>query len=282
MNFGHELHKVASGRIFIRAASAQPDCMRTNQNDYAAATERLRGAILMVGVVEIPKSIEVERLHDVRLNDHLWLDAENSRLPRTYHQGMVREMDAGGVLQDFQFARGFLPDSFEVFVRATMLQHAKPYMRWAYIIAPVAHRLAALPKDGLYEFDALAGFRHLSGNIHVGEQPSSILRTPQWGPGGDYGFSTSMEPTHFPVWLAEERTKTKSYGEPSFALFAHMVNERCPETHVYTAAQSKQRDTVCATVMREITAMSAEELEVELGKLPVQRPQQPAARRMQA
>jgi hypothetical protein len=262
MNLGQEMHKVESGRVFVRAAAALPDMVGRSWDGIGAATERLRNAVLLVGVIEIPRSVEVERMHDVRLNDHLWIDVEKARRPRTHWQEAVKEMDVGGVLTDFQYARGFLPDAFEVFVRATMLPHDKPYMRWAYIMAPVAHRLAALPKDGLYEFDASSeGFRHLSGNVHTGEPPSAILRQAQWGPGGGYGFSTSMDPGHYPSWVAGERTKNP---DRRFKAFAALANARCPERHVYSAEQLRYRDAVCAQVIREVMAMSEADLDAAL------------------
>lgn len=277
MNFGLPLTPV-SGRLFVRNAVAEPRGDFAYGKDHAAQLARFRNASLMVGVVEVPKSAELERMHDVRLNDHLWLDIHSSKQPRTHWPDMVREQDVGGILTDLQYATGFLPDSFEVFLRATMLPHDNPSMRWAFIIAPLARRLDALPKEGLYEFDAKSkGFRHLDGNIHIGEPPSAILRSPIWGPGGNYGFATSMEPEHFPAWLKAERAqqKSRSYSHREFPLFTHRVNERCGDKLVYTAEESANRDAVCKEVLREIMEMGPDELTAALAALPQEAANEP-------
>lgn len=280
MNLGQPLTPV-SGRLFIRNAVGEPRGDSAFGANHAAQVAKFKNASLMVGVVEVPKSADLERMHDVRLNDHLWLDIHSSKQPRTHWPQMVREQDAGGILTDLQYATGFLPDSFEVFLRATMLAHDNPSMRWAFIIAPLAHRLEALPKEGLYEFDAKTkGFKHLDSNIHMGEPPSAILRSPMWGPGGNFGFATSMEPKHFPVWLKAEREqqKVRSYGHREFPLFMHMVTERCGDKLVFTAEESAQRDAVCKEVLREIMGMGPDELTAALASLPQEAANEPVAK----
>lgn len=270
MQLGHQLHPV-SGRLWIRSARAEPRGDNAFDSDRDARTERLKDALMLIGVVEVPKSADVERMHDVRLNDHLWLDIDQARKPRTHWPEMVREQDVGGILTDLSYAAGFLPDSFEVFLRSTMLKHDDPSKRWAFIIAALPRRLEALPKDGLYEFDSKTkGFRLVNTELFIGEPPSSVLNAAQWGPDGKYGFSTSLEPTHFPAWLAAEREsqRTKSYIDPRFPLFAHLVKERSGDEMVHTAEQLQAHKKVCDTVMREIMAMSEEELAAATAQLP--------------
>lgn len=256
MQFGHQLHKVAGGRIFVRSAVGEPDGF----NPTTAQRDRYRGAILLVGVVEVPKSVDLERMHDVRLNSHLWLDTINARPPKTHMgPGDIKECDIGHLLTQLKFGVGLLPDYFEVFVRGTLLKHERLDMRWAFIAGAVAQRLDALPVDGLYEFDSEnEGFRLVSDNIYMGDQPSNILREPIWGPGGNWGTSTSMEPEHFPAWLAAERNKPPgSFEDPKFRAFVRLMNERCPELHAYTAEQFAERKRVSKEVLRQLMTAEA-------------------------
>lgn len=259
MQLGHQLHKVAGGRVFVRGAVAEPD----GYSHTKEQRDRYRGAILLIGVVEVPKSADLERMHDVRLNSHLWLDTANARKPRTYMGAQdIKECDLGHLLTDLKYGAGPLPDYFEVFLRGTLIKHERPGMRWAFIAGAVAQRLAALPVDGLYEFDSNnEGFRLVSDNIYPGDVPSNILRQPIWGPGGNWGTSTSMEPEHFPKWLAAERSKPPGrHEDPKFRAFVKLMNERCPELHAYTAEQHAERERVSREVVRQlVTAETAME-----------------------
>lgn len=256
MQLGHQLHKVAGGRIFVRGAVAEPD----GYSHTKAQRDRYRDAILLVGVVEVPKSADLERMHDVRLNSHLWLDTVNAR-PVRAHMGPedIKECDIGHLLTQIKFGAGPVPDYFEVFLRGTLLKHDRPDMRWAFIAGAVAQRLDALPIDGLYEFESnIEGFRLVSNNIYAGCPPSNILRQPIWGPGGTWGTSTSMEPGRFPGWLAEERSKPPSrFEDPRFRAFVKLMNERCPELHSYTADQYAERERISKEVVRQLATADA-------------------------
>lgn len=252
---GPMLHKVASGRVFVRGVKGQA-------REYpapAGLNERLTDAMLLIGVIEVPSYAEVERKHSVRLNSSLWLDIDNARTnEKSDHVGAldIQEMDIGGILTSLGFAVGGLPDSFEVFLRATMLPHETPGMRWAYIAAPVANRLEALPADGLYAFEkGTPGFRLVDANPYNGDPPSLILRKALWGRDGQFGMTTSMEPNHFPSWLEAERARNfASNYDPMFKAFAEVMEARAPMGMVHTASELASRDKLSGVVLREVMA----------------------------
>lgn len=258
------LHQVASGRIFVRAAArAEPAGFRTNDS---ALRERLASAQLILGVVEIPTTVDVERMHSVRLNSSLWLDAVAAHRPNTSTAASdLAEMDMANILTDVKFSVGALPDAFQVFVRATHLKHDHPGVRWAYVAGLVAAPLEALPKQGLYEFDSgQAGFRMVSKDIYAGDALSAIFRRPLWGPGGRFGMATSMEPKGFPAWLVNERAMQgrRSYADPLFEKYKRVLFERHPELAdqlVYTAEQDSARNVITNQVLREVMLDGAEE-----------------------
>lgn len=238
----HQLHPSKGGRVFVRGT-------RMTAPDGRTLTGR--DASLLIGVVQAPRRLDVERLHQVRLNTHLWVDVEHSRAPRAMYPEVVGEEDAGGVLSH-QYARCLLPDAFEAFFRETMLPSDIPGQKWVYIIAPLATRPPALSQDGLYEFaNDGRGFSHISSDIHVGEQPASILRIPQWGPNGEFGMSTSMEPNTFNRWLQGERERNMA-REPEFRRFAELLEKRVPEQLVYTKAYAAQREAASREVIRQL------------------------------
>ena len=253
MDLPDALHPVTNGRIFVRSAES------------LTQGRRVAGGMILLGVVEVPRSADLERMHTARLNERFWLDVHAARQPRTHQPGNVREMDASGLLLDLQWARSGLADSFEVFLRATMLPDPDPGRRWAYVVAALDKRLATLPVDGLYELGAGATVpRLVSTDIFAGEPPAQILRTPIWGPDGRYGMSTSMEPEFFPTWLAEERASPRMQRERLFQLFVKRVDEKHPKSSVYTADEHRAREAVCAQVLHEISMLSPEAIETQL------------------
>lgn len=248
-----QLHKVGRGRIFVRAARGES---RGDDRFAPGADERFKQARLLLGVIEVPKAVEVERTHVVRANAHLWMDVAASRRPRTYmSEADVRECDLGHLLTEMDFASGPLPDCFEVFLRATHLPHDDPRLRWAYIAGALARPVGAMPAEGLYEFDASrAGFTLVSTDIHRGESPSAVLRQPLWGPQGAWGMATSLEPDSFPEWHRAENERNRK-RDPQFAEYARRMEERCPATLVYTASQAAERSRIGTEVVRELLAV---------------------------
>jgi hypothetical protein len=279
MNFdlGTQLHKVASGRIWIRGAVASPDGYGHSQ----ATIDRYKGAVLLVGVVELPTHTDPERMHSIRLNSSLWMDTKTATRPMTYMGHLdIKECDIDHLMTQFKFRSGFLPDSYEVFVRRSLIKHDEPGKCWSIIAAPLAKRPAALPKDGLYEFDAAQdGFRHISDNIYIGSNPIEAIRDCIWGPGGKYGTTTSLEPEHFPAWLKAERARPPaSYEDPKFRSFMKLMEERNPELHVFTAEQKAARDATCKVVLKELIELETAGLPLPVDPV-VAAPPAPAVRR---
>jgi hypothetical protein len=268
VNLGAQLHQVARGRIFVRAAA------QTSPVGYPAAREfsQVRTPCMVFGVVELPKCVEVERKHMVRLNTSLWMDDVNSARVTSDWLGPqdVAEHDIGNLLTTLKYGVGVIPDTFELFVRSTMMPHASEGKRWAYVAGVVANRLDATPVDGLYEFDkSESGSRLVSDNQYNGEGPSNILREALWGPDGVFGLSTSMEPTSYPAWLAGERARQgrarpgDSSYDPMFLRFAEAMERLAPLPMVYTRAQLEERDNLSKKVMRDL--MGPEEPALETG-----------------
>lgn len=249
MMFGRQLHKIRSGRIFVRGARAEPDGRDTSQS----ARDRYRDAVMLFGVVEIPKTATVERMHAVRLNSHLWMDIENEAMPLPDYLCAedMAEFDLGHLMRMLKFSAPLLPDAFEIFLRATMLRHNEVAMRWAYIAGAIAKRLPSLSQDGLYEFNQGEGFHLVDPNPYIGDTPSGIFRKTIWGPDGRYGLATSMEPGRFPSWLAEERERP-SY-DPEFDEFKRRMADRgVKQRHVYTAKHHAELEAAAKEVCREI------------------------------
>lgn len=251
---GQELHQVASGRVFARRVKGEPDI-----DTYARPAQdahRFASAQMIIGLVEIPKRVQLECLHTVRLNSGLWMDIDQSRDATTswMSRADLAESDASGLLRTLKFGAGVLPDTFEVFVRASMLEHDNPGMRWAYIFGAAAQQLQALPKDGLYEFDkarAGEGVRLVSADPHMGEAPRTILRKPLWGPGGAFGLAHSMEPSNYPTWVVMDRASNMK-RDPMFAKFAARMEASHPLPMFYTAQQEAQRNAAADRILREV------------------------------
>lgn len=243
------LHQVAEGRLFCRQVGP----------DYGAAPG-VRPCALF-GVVALPLAVDLERMHAARVNANLWLDVASSSAPNGYAwPDLIGEEDAGGLLLSMRFRFGALPDAVEFFVRAAPMPHADPSQRWTFLVGASARPLAAMPQDGLYDVGA-GGVRLLDANPHAGEPPSGILRAPLWGPGGQYGFVSSMEPGTYARWLPAERERQFSRGgvEPGFVAFHEAMTLRFPEPDLfYTADQLRERDDFAKGVMQVIVASDEE------------------------
>lgn len=87
-----------------------------------------------------------------------------------------------------------------------MLDHENPELRWVYLIGAAAGHLQAMPTDGLYRVGS-SGVTLISSNPYTGQSPRCILREAIWGPQGDTGFATSMQPAYHAQWLGAERRR---------------------------------------------------------------------------
>lgn len=242
-----ELHKVASGRIFARRVHATPDPFGTSP-----ARSDLKVVQLLFGVIEVPKNAELERLHDVRVNSHLWLDTDRAALAQTcMSSSSLAETALGDVVTELKFGAGPIRDHGAVYLRATLIPHECKDMRWAFI-AGAMQTQQIFQENGIYEFDdSKEGFHRVGNDTHNGDAANNVLRKPIWGPGGVWGTSTSMEPTAFQTWLIAERARTFK-RDPEFAAFAELMTARCPELHVYTATQYAAREAAAREVIQEI------------------------------
>ena len=107
---GNQMAKLPSGRVFCR----------TN------------GGTGFIGLVEMPAYVGTECLRQFRFNEHIWMDAQNSRVATSRYAydpdqpSYLGEHDAKGILQDLEFGQSILPDALECFVRKSFLPHEKP------------------------------------------------------------------------------------------------------------------------------------------------------------
>lgn len=147
-----ELHPVASGRLFIRSAVV-------NSRAYGDG-KRYPGAKVILGVVEAPKSTDVERTHTVRLNSSPWMDTENAgnSLGKIYRKEDIAEMDVSSLLTTMDYRVHVLPDSFDVFLRATFIPHEKDF--------EFARRMdERCPETLVYTAEQLAAREKVSGQV---------------------------------------------------------------------------------------------------------------------
>lgn len=248
------LFEVIFGRLFIRAAVAEP-----RRGEGRPTLGPLGQAAMVVGVVEVPVTIDVERMHAARLNDALWIDISQSHVPQDYSGDALRalgESQIGDVLRSASFRRSVLPDTLDVFVRDTHLPRESTGRKWVYVAGAIAERPRSAPKDGIYELGgAKAGLRLIEQTSKAGMSPDTVLRAAHWGPGGRYGLTTSMEPTGFPAWLEHERERQhKSNREPEFLEFARRMEVEMPARLYYTAEQLAERDACSSRIIRELVA----------------------------
>lgn len=251
MDLPGQLHQVRSGRVFVRSArgeargsfglSAAGQALNARLHDYKASW--------LVGVVEISKMVDVERMHRVRLNSALWMDAATASTPLYDGTGDLREFSVNDLLTSLSWRSHALPDSFDVFLRATAMPHEERDMHWAFIVAVLPHRLAALPTDGLYEFRKDDGFKLVDPTPHYGEVATSIVRKPVWGPGGKFGFSHCIEPDFYPTWVAAER---KRNNDPGFKEFMQRMESEMPLKLYYDVEYERARNLLADRVIREV------------------------------
>jgi hypothetical protein len=245
---GNHLARIDTGRLFIRHQTAQ-----ATWPSRAAP----RQAAMIVGVVELPRAMDMERLHDVRLNSSLWMDVDNARRIRDESSGQnYGEEDATGLLRRLQFADTLLPDALEMFVRRTMLEHEENHLQWAYVIGVALHPLPFAQRDGLYELDRFSAPKLIDANPFTGESISGVLRAPLWGPGGRYGLATSMEPDTYRRWIEQERARNME-RDKDFAAFVEQQRASNPDLFdlmVYTAEQDAQRSQASDVIVRSLVA----------------------------
>lgn len=263
MHLGSALDRISEGRLFIRQAAGvnrTPDWAREPARRTVADPAMQLGPALVLGVVAIRKEVDVERLHEVRLNSSFWMDGDKASRLRVHHPEMLPEFTANEILTQSQWASSILPDSFEVFVRDTGLKHQHRHLRWVYVMGMAPQLLTTAIKEGVYDIAGPEAELKLSDAVKPADYPgtvaSCIFREPIWGPGCEYGFASSMEPTYFPRWLEAERARPqRSTEDPMFRAFVKKMEEAgLPELHIYTAAQAAERDAVTKRIVGELYA----------------------------
>ena len=252
---GQVLYRVPEGRFFVRHQSAQASWRPGRQAPASLP------ASIVVGVVAVPMEVDLERVHGVRLNDSLWLDDQRATLFVPPYRETLGEMTADSIVRGLRLAVPVLPDAFEVFMRATMLEHDDADMRWAYIFGVSLGELRSAPRDGLYELAAdpaqatcfVEGPERFRGNVI-----DNVLREPLWGPGGRFGLATSMEPQAYHRWIPGERQRNCT-SDPDFASF-EMAMQRggaASESLVYTVEELASRNVLAKAIIRDILARRA-------------------------
>ena len=158
---GQELTQLPSGRIFCR----------TN------------GGTGFIGLVEMPAFIATESLRQFRLNDHIWVDAQNSRVASARHSRNPDEPSyfgthaASNLLTDLEFGQSILHDGLECFVRKSFLPHDNPEMSWNIVVSAKRNHLPAMPKDGLYEIQRRRLQAHQRTSLQRQQHWPSLQRT---------------------------------------------------------------------------------------------------------
>ena len=202
---GAQLQQLPSGRVFCR----------TN------------GGTGFIGLVEMPAYIATESLRQFRLNDHLWVDAQTSRVAahrygdNPDHPTYLGEHDASGLLTDLEFGQSSLPDGLECFVRKSFLPHEDSSMSWNIIVSAKRTNLSSMPKDGLYEFKDGA-CTLISEHPYNGNNIGQVLNENIWGPGGQYALNSSMEIEAYKKWIGPEQEKNMK-REPLFKEFVEAM-----------------------------------------------------------
>lgn len=237
---GHELHQAAAGRVFVRGAP--------------------EGRTLIFGLVEFPRETAMESLTYARLNSHLWVDTDHQKRLEAVmpYPEDLRECDVSSVLTALKYAHHFLPDQFDVYLRQSFLPHASEFKQWSVVAGVAPGPMKACPVEGLY--DLAAGGLQFTGIAQSesrfrGTTPSTILRMPLWGPGGQYGLASTMEPGAYRNWIDGERARSAA-RDPKFGRFLELMRERDADAMpmFYTAAEQAERDRVAKEVMVQLLA----------------------------
>jgi hypothetical protein len=250
---------LTSGRIFCRKIVT----------DDAHGLAHRRDGILVIGVVELSMHVEPEAFHAARLNSEFYIDPAASRRPigfvRDDYLPGAEHTSLSDILTRTRFRTDILPDSMEVFVRHTTLEHTDPAMRWAYIAGLRRDGLAAFTTEGLYAFQPGPADRStwtlVSAETHNGVPASGLLRKTMWGPEGKYGFSHDLEPDAFSDWLKRNREWTMK-ADQEFGRFIREVERRIgPAPLAYTEVEQRARDLASKAIVKELVLGVTEERE---------------------
>ncbi len=231
---GHQLTQLPSGRIFCR----------TN------------GGTGFIGLVEMPAGIATESLRQFRLNDHIWVDSQYSRVASARHSHNPNEPSyfgthtASNLLTDLEFGQSILPDGLECFVRKSFLPHENAEMSWNIVVSAKRTHLPAMPKDGLYEFRGGA-CKLISEHPYNGSNIGQVFNEPIWGPGGQYALNSTMEIEAYKKWIGPEQERNMA-RDPLFKQFVLAMNALGEMPMYMTQEQAAVREEQSDRIMRQM------------------------------
>ena len=209
----------------------------------------------------MPAFITTEALRQFRLNDHMWVDAQHSRVASARHSRNPDEPSyfgthaASNLLTDLEFGQSILHDGLECFVRKSFLPHDNPEMSWNIVVSAKRNHLPAMPKDGLYEFSGGA-CKLISEHPYNGSNIGQVFNEPIWGPGGQFALNSTMEIEAYKQWIGPEQERNMA-RDPQFKQFV-MAMRALGEMPMYmTREEAAVREQQCEQVMRQM--MDAED-----------------------
>lgn len=233
------LHEVDSGRLFVRHGD--------------------EGAMMMVGVVQVPDDIEFERKHPARLNSSFWLDTVTSREVRLgfSNDNPLEAHSISELVGSKDWARGRLPDALEVFVRRTGLPGAEAGKVWA-LVAGVSDR--PLLPEGLHDVAPDAQWQRLrmvDPYLHPADTLSDICRKPLWGNDstGPCALGTDLTPEGAKLVADQRRSRLSS--DPTLSAFIAEMERRSPQQAWYTAEALARRKRLIKKVILDVTTRQA-------------------------
>jgi hypothetical protein len=235
MDLGQKLLKIEEGRLFVRRVGDQsPSGPETH---------------VVLGVVEVPDSLEPELTRVVRLNSSLWVDDLRGRV---FDQRWPEEYGVTDILTAQKWGKGAIPDQFEMFFRRSALP-ARQGHYWA-IAAGVT--LGDAPELGVHELTK-DGLVHIDRTTRNGEALRSVLSEPIWGGaafGGPFALMVDLRLDAQEQILSKSREDSIT-RDPMFGRFAKKMAEHPSHGKLYlTADELRDRRAAGKRIMNEILA----------------------------
>jgi hypothetical protein len=238
---------------------------------FARGAGALPGALVVVGVVAVPRHVESEFVYAAVFDGERFLptfwgasalvggpsEARRppncaERAPRCSNGSPIDEFSIDDILRSEQWRAGAFAGAFEIFVRDTPLpDHAEPSLKWC-IVAGVIRR-HEVPGEGLFGIGDGGRVTHLSSNIYAGSTFSQVLRQPLWGDytDGPWALGTTLVHAALPAFI--QRDRERSFKRDShFKSFADEMERLCPSRPYYTAAELAHRESTAATIIARI------------------------------
>jgi len=193
------VHQVGTGRIFAR---------------------HTREATIVIGVVELPATWELDTLRPARLASRLWLDTREPAALQS-RSAHTRECDLGGMLKMPIWRRPADASSLDMLARATAIAHESHDRVWAAVAGLARPDLPSTPKDGLYEIQP-AGMQLIDDNPHAGETIGGIFKQCIWGPEGAWGLAHTMRLDEYAPFIEASRQQNRN---PAFLAYFEAMRQ---------------------------------------------------------